>query len=144
MTYLDPHIWGPHYWFFLHTLSLCFPKYPSTVNKKKYFDFINNFYLFIPIEEISSYFNELINNYPVTPYLDSRDSFIKWVHFIHNKINDKLEKPNISLNQFLMEYYDHYKPKEKKMIESIKFKQKIIYLFIFLSLLFLCIYFYEK
>jgi hypothetical protein len=144
MTYLDPKIWGPHYWFFLHTVSLCYPKNPSTVNKKKYYDFIHNFYLFIPVEEISSFFSELIIKYPVTPYLDTRETFIKWVHFIHNKINDKLEKPNISLNQFMIEYYEHYKPKETKMLETLKFKEKIIYLLILLLLSFFCIYFYEK
>ena len=24
-VYLDPKIWGPHYWFFLHTVAITYP-----------------------------------------------------------------------------------------------------------------------
>jgi hypothetical protein len=144
MTYLDPKIWGPRYWFFLHTLALCYPKNPSTVNKKKYYEFIQNFHLFIPVEEISSEYSDLVEKYPVTPYLDNRESFIKWMHFIHNKINEKLEKPIIPLNEFLIAYYEHYKPQDQKLIEQIKWRERIIFIVILLLLIFICYYFYEK
>uniref|UniRef100_UPI0039813723 ERV1/ALR-related protein n=1 Tax=Salmonella sp. s60093 TaxID=3159721 RepID=UPI0039813723 len=58
-----------------------------------------------PVEEISKEFEKLIDVYPITPYLDNRDSFIRWTHFIHNKINERLEKPTISLNDFFVKYY---------------------------------------
>jgi hypothetical protein len=91
---LDPKIWGPHYWFFLHTVAICYPHRPNTITKKKYYDFIHNIPMFIPVENIASYFSQLLDQYPVSPYLDSRDAFIRWMHFIHNKINQKLEKPS--------------------------------------------------
>ena len=28
---------------------------------------------------------DYLDQYPVTPYLDSRESFIKWMYFIHNQ-----------------------------------------------------------
>ena len=37
---LDPKIWGPHYWFFLHTLALTYPETPNEVIKKKYIKYI--------------------------------------------------------------------------------------------------------
>ena len=43
---------------------------------------------------ISKELEKLIDNYPITPYLDNRDSFVRWTHFIHNKINEKLELQN--------------------------------------------------
>ena len=46
-------------------------------------------------EKLGNNFSNLIDQYPVTPYLDSRDSFIKWTHFIHNKVNQSLDKPEI-------------------------------------------------
>lgn len=144
MTYLDPNIWGPHYWFFLHTLSLCYPKNPSTVNKKKYYEFIQNFHLFIPVQEISSYYSKLIEKYPVTPYLDNRESFIKWVHFLHNKINEKLDKPFLSLNDFLIQYYEQYKPNNDKLLKMIKMREKIIFICVVLFLLWTSYYFYNK
>ena len=32
---LDPEVWGPHYWFTLHTIALNYPLYPNDVSKKK-------------------------------------------------------------------------------------------------------------
>ena len=37
MLYLDPSVWGPHYWFFLHTISMTYPYHPNAVTKKKYY-----------------------------------------------------------------------------------------------------------
>ena len=39
----DPNIWGPHYWFFLHTIAESYPLHPNSVTKKKYYDSIQNF-----------------------------------------------------------------------------------------------------
>jgi hypothetical protein len=141
---LNPEIWGPHYWFMLHTLALNYPKYPNAVTKKKYYDFISNVPLFIPVEQIASNFSKLLDLYPVTPYLDSRESFVKWVHFIHNKINELLQKPKISLHDFYVNYYESYKPKEIKSFESNKWKGKLIYTITILSIVFLGLYLYKQ
>ena len=88
---LDPNVWGPHYWFFLHTLALSYPHHPNAITKKKYYELLQNLPLFIPVESIGSDFSKLLDEYPVTAYLDSRESLIKWMHFIHNKINIRLD-----------------------------------------------------
>lgn len=127
MTYLDPNVWGPHYWFFLHTISMTYPHHPNAVTKKKYYEFIQNLPLFIPVDTMSSEFSKLIDQYPVTPYLDNRESFVRWTWFIHNKINQKLEKPTITLSEFHVKYYDAYKPKHVKMTEYYKLREKLVY-----------------
>ena len=132
MTYLDPNIWGPHYWFFLHTISMTYPIRPNSLTKKKYYEFIQNLPLFIPVEKISTEFSKLIDEYPITPYLDNRESLIRWMHFIHNKINQKLEKPELSLNDFYINYYNSYKPTIVKNHEFNKLLGKFIYLIIIL------------
>ena len=103
-TRLDPTVWGPHYWFFLHTIAMSYPIHPNAVTKKKYYDFVQNIPMFLPVEEIATHFSKLLNEYPIQPYLDNRESFIKWFWFIHNKINEKLEKPIISLKDFYIQY----------------------------------------
>jgi len=142
--YLDPKIWGPHYWFFLHTVAMTYPHHPNAVTKKKYYEFVQNLPLFIPVEEISKEFEQLIDLYPITPYLDNRDSFIRWIHFVHNKINEKLEKPQISLNDFYVQYYNQYKSQNEKMTEYYKLKEKIIYGSILVSVLGAIFYLYDK
>jgi len=142
--YLDPKIWGPHYWFFLHTVAMTYPHHPNAVTKKKYYEFIQNLPLFIPVDEISKEFEKLIDIYPITPYLDNRDSFVRWSHFIHNKINQKLEKPQISLNDFFIQYYNEYKSQNEKLAEFYKLKGKLIYGGILVVVLGSIYYLYDK
>ena len=141
---LDPAVWGPHYWFFLHTIALNYPKYPNSVTKKKYYDLIQNFHLYIPVEKHASDFSKLVTKYPITPYLDDRDSFVRWIHFIHNKINEKLEKPKISMSKFYIDYYEAFKSKEEVFSDYYKLRSKLIYLFIISILLGIVYYFYDK
>jgi hypothetical protein len=141
---LDPTIWGPHFWFFLHTIAMTYPIRPNEVTRKKYYEFIMNLPIFIPIESMGSDFSKLLDEYPVTAYLDSRDSFIRWMHFIHNKINEKLEKPKISMNEFYIKYYEEYKPKDIKMKDYYRWREKIIYITVLLGASGLIVYLYNK
>ena len=144
MTYLDPKIWGPHYWFFIHTVAMTYPIRPNAVTKKKYYEFIQNLPLFIPVESLSGEFSKLIDKYPVTPYLDNRESLIRWTHFVHNKINQKLEKPQISLSEFYIKYYEEYKSQNVKMVEYYKLREKAIYCGILVTIAGGIYYLYDK
>jgi hypothetical protein len=143
-AYLDPKIWGPHYWFFLHTIAMSYPVHPNAVTKKKYYDFVQNIPLFIPVESMAGEFSKLLDQYPVQPYLDNKESFIRWMWFIHNKINKKLEKPQISLNDFYVKYYEEYKPMNEKMSEYYKIRGKLIYSGIIVSIFGGIYYLYDK
>lgn len=143
-VYLDPSVWGPHYWFFLHTLAMTYPHRPNSVTKKKYYEFIQNLPLFLPVEQISGEFSKIIEKYPIMPYLDNRDSFVRWMHFIHNKINEKLEKPQISLNDFFVKYYDEYKTQDEKLSQYNKIKEKIVYFGIIIGISLAIYYLYDK
>ena len=95
---LEPKIWGPHYWFVLNTIVLHYPKSPNKSIKKKYYNLIQNVPLFLPNMNIKKKFYDLLNEFPVSPYLDTRESFTRWIHFIHNKINKSMGKNEISLS----------------------------------------------
>jgi len=135
-------IWGPHYWFFLHTVAESYPLHPNDVTRRKYYDLIQNFPLFIPDSEIGDRFSRMIDRYPVTPYLDNRDSFVRWVHFMHNKINSILGKEELSLPMSLERYRAEYKPKPVYLSEKINMRKHYIFAVLILSLLFL-IYIYS-
>ena len=124
---LDPNIWGPRFWFFMYTLALKYPLTPNDVTKKKYYDFIQNLPLFIPVENMGNTFSQFLDKYPVTPYLDSRESFIKWNHFIHNKVNFYLGKPEVTYYDAMNKYYENYKLKDLKRREERKNKHKYVF-----------------
>jgi hypothetical protein len=104
----DPAVWGPHYWMFLHTVAYSYPVYPNEVTKRKYYDLIHNMPLFIPNEKVGNEFSRMLDQYPVTPYLDKKESFVRWMNFIHNKINVLLEKDEMSLANAESAYFARY------------------------------------
>lgn len=141
---LDPDVWGPYYWFFIYTLAISYPKKANEVLKKKYYDFIQNIPIFIPNNEIGNKFSLLLDKYPVEPYLDTRDNFIKWVHFIHNKVNVKLGKPEINYVDAMNNYYSLFKPKEIQYKDQIRKKRMIIIFLLCFILILISIYLYKK
>ncbi len=140
----DPTVWGPHYWFFLMTLAVSYPLKANETTKKKYYDFITNLPLFIPHPNIGNSFSKLIDKYPVSPYLEGKDSFLKWVHFIHNKINVEIGKDEQTLTESLDIYYELYKPKEIILREQIKYRKKLLLSIIIVALVGGGYYLYKK
>jgi hypothetical protein len=135
MVFYDANVWGPHYWFFLHTVAFTYPVTPNKVTKRKYYDFIQNFPLFIPSENIGNRFAELLDKYPVTPYLDSRESFSRWVIFIHNKVNNMLGKKEYTYLEGCDLYFDNYKPKQISLSERYRLNKKYVHAFLIIVLL---------
>lgn len=142
-THLDAEVWGPLYWKFLYTIAIGYPLKPNEVTMRKYYDLIMNFPLFLPNENMSNTFSIFLDSYPPKPYLSSRESFIKWVCFIHNKMNVFLGKPEMSYADAMNAFYEDYKPKDLKIKEERKNKHKYIFgsimILLILSIIFLYI-----
>ena len=58
---LNPNVWLPHLKFTLQTMAITYPSNPNDVAKKKYYDFISNLPVFIPIEPIGKNFMDLLD-----------------------------------------------------------------------------------
>ena len=141
---LNRTVWLPYLHFVLQTISLYYPEKPNTVTKKKYYNFINDLPLFFPEYPMGKNFIDLLDKYPVTPYLESRLSFMKWVNYIHNKIKLDLKEETTDFSKSLQEYYEKYKPKEVINKKWIKKKSKYIIFSVILLLFVLIIYLYNK
>jgi len=134
----ESKIWGPYYWGFLHTVAHSYPHTPNEVTRRKYYDLIMNMPIFIPVPEMGDRFSEMLDKYPVTPYLVNRDSFIQWMHFIHNKYNERLGKEEPSLGEGIDRYLSLY---DIQSIELAPNNKHHIYLaFIFICLVLIYIY----
>ncbi len=135
IKYMDPIVWGPSYWFFLHNVAFNYPKYPTTIQKKIHYRLIHNFHEFLPSKSIATTFVKMLEKYPVTPYLDTQKDFIKWMHFIHNKINIRLDKPTITLQEHYDQFHEAYEPKPSRLRRFLKERHKILYGIIILLLI---------
>ena len=139
----DASVWGPHYWFFLHTVAESYPLNPTPITKRKYYDLLQNFPLFIPEEEMGNTFSQLLDKYPVSPYLDSRESFVRWVHFMHNKMNHRLGKRELSLPAALDAYRAQYAPMPVIITNHLRMRSHYVHATIILTCLFLIYYYYR-
>ncbi len=135
-------VWGPHYWFFIMTLALSFPDFPNDVTKRKYYDFFSNLPLFIPDEKMGQEFSKMLDKYPVTPYLGSKDSLVRWVVFIHNKYNEMTGKDEISIDEAMSRYYNLYLPKPIYIHETLKMRRYHLHVAFILICVFLVYLYY--
>jgi hypothetical protein len=139
--YPSPNIWGPHYWFFLHSLAYYYPETPNSTTKRKYYDLIQNMPLFIPNETVGNRFSRLLDKYPVTPYLDKRESFMRWMNFIHNKINHMIGKEELSIDESTLTYEKKYDPQQYVLYNGSEHSKYEIYTqMAFIA--FLCLFLY--
>ena len=87
---MDPEIWGPRLWFFLHTVTFNYPDNPSSEEMKHHQDFYENLVFIIPCKACSQHYSEHINKSP--PKLSSKKELIKWTIDLHNSVNHTLGK----------------------------------------------------
>lgn len=132
---LKQEVWGPYYWFVLHTIAYQYPDSPSKSLKKKYYDFMINFPIFLPHTEAQTKFTELLKNYPVSTYLDSRESFMKYIYFIHNYFNDITNKSKKNYDDAWNEYLKKYEYSYKDSIQKYKLYKRLFIFIIILLLL---------
>lgn len=140
----NPFVWFPYLKFTLWTIAVQYPVKPNEVTIKKYYQLINNLPVFFPISPMGKTFLDLLDKYPVRPYLDSRKSFMKWNHFIINKINEIMELPQETFYEGLENYYNEYKPKELIAEELFRKKKKYIYIGVISTLVVILYYIYNN
>ena len=141
---LNPNIWLPNLKFTLQTIAITYPSHPNDVSKRKYYDLIQNLPVFFPFNPMGKNFLDLLDKYPVTPYLSYRMSFMKWIHIIFNKIHEQFDQPIDEFYDSLEKYYDQYKPKEIRNREIIKTRKKYIQFATASIIILVIVYFYKK
>jgi hypothetical protein len=117
------------------SVAYTYPAHPNAVSRRKYYDFVHNLPLFLPNPEIGDRFAQLLAEYPPQPYLDNRDSFLRWVWFIHNKVNKELDKPQISFHESLDAYLSAYLPQPVVVSRSLHLRAGVLHAILIAALL---------
>lgn len=141
---LNPLVWGPHYWFVMHTMAFSYPVNPPAGIKKQYYAFIQSLPIFVPEGEVRGEIERLLAQYPVEPYLGSKDALVRWTHFIHNKVNQKLDRPEVTMRDFYISYFNLYKTDDERSREMYKQKTRLIFGAVLVALLAVSYYMHDK
>lgn len=134
---MDPKIWGPSGWLFLHTVTFNYPTNPSEEDKKNYKEFFDSLKNVIPCPICSEHYKENIKNNPIK--LNSKDELIEWLFDIHNSVN-KFKGEKVYTHEELYDiYYDMFKSKKLKGQDKLKEYSKYALLVVIMILLILFI-----
>jgi hypothetical protein len=108
MYNINPLIWGPHLWKFMHYLTLAYPDEPSDDDKQKFKTFFLMIGDYLPCEKCRVHYKEHLKITPLTDeILSSRDGLIKWLFNLHNIVNESNGKPKITYDDFLDIYVNN-------------------------------------
>ena len=106
---MDPTRWGPHLWFYLHTISFNFPDNPTHLQKTQYLDFYNSLGNTIPCEKCKNHYSAHLQTQP--PRLENRDAIIRWTVDLHNRVNKSLGKREWTYDEAVDAYRAYFKGK---------------------------------
>ena len=138
---MDPEIWGPPAWIFLHTITLNYPNNPTIYDKQNYKKFFTNLNYILPCEWCSKNYNHHLQKYPIDNYLNTKKNLIQWLINIHNEVNKLFNKKTINYTEFITIYKKIYN--KKNTFFTIHNIIIFILIIIILILTILCIYFYN-
>jgi len=101
---MNPKFWGPHGWIFLHSVTMNYPKEPTNEDKTLYRNFFSSLKRVLPCEKCAYHYKQHINDDPIEPALENRNTLVRWLIKIHNKVNEDLGKPQHTYEQVIEEY----------------------------------------
>lgn len=121
---MQPNIWGPGAWIFLHSISLHYPDFPTVQDKKIMYDFVYLLAKVLPCDVCQEHFQEYLRQHPVNFHLDSRFSFARWLVNAHNSVNVLNGKPVLSMEDFEKKYTMLYRNTDKPYKTVLYYKEK--------------------
>ena len=118
--------WGPTYWSYIHMITLNYPNKPTKKERDKHFFMVRNFIDTLPCPTCRNEMNNIINDNNLRNSLGSKEKFMKYFWNIHNKVNKRLNKPQLSLKKFKKLYSSQTSFSVFKLIKSNKLKNIVI------------------
>ena len=124
---MNPDFWGKSAWRFLHSITFNYGDEKGIPTKKEktiYKAYFNLLPYILPCDTCKESFLCLVKENPIDKHLKTRETLIKWLYILHNKVNKKLVKPEESEIDFRT-FYNSYQKEQN--INNIN-RNKIYYL----------------
>lgn len=115
---IDPKLWGPSLWTFLHYLTISYPDNPTADEQENVYNFLASMQKIIPCEKCRYNFNKHLDDMKVE-VLTSKTEFVKWLHNIHNMVNKNNGAPHFSYDEFIDKYSNNGVNNEVNKINKI-------------------------
>lgn len=103
---MDPNLWGPKGWYFIHSIALAYPDNATDKQKEKYKTFFLTLGDVLPCPVCQGHYKENVNEKDLDRALKSKKFLFNWTVNIHNKINVLNDKPVLSHQEALQRMYN--------------------------------------
>ena len=123
---MDPKVWGPHAWVFLHSITFVYPEKPSYHEQKKMYDFFNSLKYVLPCYSCRVHYRKNLKDNSLAKAVTSRDELIAWLIKVHNNVNRSTGKKVIKsddVGQIYNAVYQNQKP--NKIVYSTNWNTEI-------------------
>ena len=97
---MDPTVWGKYQWTAIHFTALGYPKNPTENQKKVFFTYFNKILPeILPCFKCREHLKKTLKEeHPITDKdLVDADTLFAWTVALHNVVNKRLNKPEITL-----------------------------------------------
>ena len=99
---MEPNIWGPDAWTFLHSITFQYPENPTDIDKQNYHTFFDSLKNVLPCPTCQEHYGNTLTGYPIK--LDNRQELIEWFIDIHNDVNRNTGKEVYSYDDVYRKY----------------------------------------
>ena len=145
---MDPDIWGPHAWMFLHSVTLAYPENPTDIDKTNFEMFFNSLQPVIPCKKCSDNYKIHIEQDPISNHLNNKENLVKWLINLHNKVNRLNGKKDYTYEEAINHYKSLYSLSKNDLLSDDTIINKtdnnyLLYMFIILIILLVGYYSYK-
>lgn len=88
---MDPHVWGPGAWLFLHSITLNYPHDPTPRDKENIVSLFTMVGKNLPCFYCRENYLRHLKEYPIQT--NSKIELVNWLIDVHNDVNKELGKP---------------------------------------------------
>lgn len=102
---INPNMWGKSFWSAIHYITIAYPNNPTDEDKQNIIAFFTSLQNVLPCEKCRNHFKANLISYPLTnDILSSKANLISWAVGVHNEVNRRTGKPEMSVNDAIALY----------------------------------------
>lgn len=104
------YVWGPPFWFVIHTISFNYPNNPTEEDKERYKNFVYSLQHVLPCKYCRINLQKNFKKMPITEeVLQDRTSFSKYIYDLHNLVNEMLGKKKHLTFEDVRDRYENFR-----------------------------------
>ena len=103
---MNQNVWGPHTWFFLHSVTFNYPFKPTSEDKVHIKTFFKEIEDILPCSVCRRHYKEHLKKEPIK--VGNRKELAYWLIDLHNIVNIQEHKPTMSYKAVLEHYSKAY------------------------------------